>query len=149
MRELLKYEKRPAAVSAKNAARDPHRIPVNARLLKVLPATTKAILISINKTDGHTHNFICDNRTVDKTTGMKVTPASTSRRQPSRSNTGVNRMASRKERSRNKSGRDWSLVCISGTLLMRVRSSELRVPGARETGRGTGRPSPQLSCSGG
>src|SRR6266403_1446247 len=77
MRELLKYEKRPAAVSAKNAARDPHRIPVNARLLKVLPATTKAILISINKTEGHTHNFICDNRTVDKTTGMKVTPAST------------------------------------------------------------------------
>jgi hypothetical protein len=64
------------------------------------------MLTNINNTDGHTHNFICDSLMVDMITGMNVTPASTKRRQPSRSNTGVNRMASSKERSRNKSGRD-------------------------------------------
>jgi hypothetical protein len=61
----------------------------------VLPATTKAILTNINRTDSHTHNLICDNLTVDTMAGMNVTPASTSRRQPSRSNSGVNRIASR------------------------------------------------------
>src|ERR1700722_2323868 len=106
VRELLKYEKRPTAVSAKNAARNPHQIPVSARLRKVLPAITQAILININNTDGHTHSLICDNLTVDMTTGMNVTPASTSRRQSSRSRIGVNRIASSKERSRSKSGRD-------------------------------------------
>jgi hypothetical protein len=70
------------------------------------------MLTNIKETDGHTHNLICDNLMVDTMTGMNVTPASTNRRQPSRSNTGVNTMASSKERSRSKSGRDSSFVCI-------------------------------------
>jgi hypothetical protein len=73
---------------------------------KVLPATTKKMLINIYEIDGHTHNLICDNLIVDTITGMNFTPASTSRRQPSRSNIGVNTMASSKERSSNRSGRD-------------------------------------------
>jgi hypothetical protein len=63
-------------------------------------------LPNANRTDGHTHLLICDNRTMDKTIGMKVTAASISRLQLSWFNTGVNTMASNKERSSNKSGRD-------------------------------------------
>src|SRR6516162_10368400 len=104
-REFLRDKKRPAAVSAKNAAKNPHRIPVSDRLGKVLPATTKITLTNIKRTDGHTHTLICDNLTVDKTTGMKVTAASTSRQLPW-SNTGVNTMASSKDRTSHKSSRD-------------------------------------------
>src|SRR6266436_4506530 len=48
-REFLRCEKRPAAVTAKNAARNPHRIPVSVRLPKVLPATTKITLPNANR----------------------------------------------------------------------------------------------------
>ena len=92
--------------SANNAARNPHRIPVSARLRNVLPATTKITLPNANKTDGHTHPFIWDNRTMDMTTGTNVTAASTSLLQLPWSNTGVNTMASSKEIRSNKSGRD-------------------------------------------
>jgi hypothetical protein len=50
--------------------------------------------------------LICDNRTMDKTIGMKVTAASTSRLQLSWFNTGVNRIATNKDRRSTKSGRD-------------------------------------------
>jgi hypothetical protein len=71
-----------------------------------LPATTKTALPDANRSDGHIQLLICDNRTMDKTIGMKVTAASTSRLQLSWFNTGVNRIATNKERSSNKSGRD-------------------------------------------
>jgi hypothetical protein len=51
------------------------------RAWNVLPATTKTALPNANRSDGHTHLLICDNRTMDKTIGMKVTAASTSRLQ--------------------------------------------------------------------
>jgi hypothetical protein len=63
-------------------------------------------LPNANRTDGHTHLFICDNRTMDKTIGMNVTAASTSRFQLFWFNTGVNRIAINKDRRSNKSGRD-------------------------------------------
>jgi hypothetical protein len=94
------------AVSPKKAARDVHRIPVSVGLGNVLPATTKTALPNANRTDGHTHLLICDNRTMDKTMGMKVTAASTRRLQLSWFNTGVNRIATNKDRRSNKSGRD-------------------------------------------
>jgi hypothetical protein len=94
------------AVSPKKAARNAHRIPVSVGLGNVLPATTKTPLPNANRTDGHTHLLICDNRTMDKTIGMKVTAASTSRLQLSWFNTGVNRIATNKDRRSNKSGRD-------------------------------------------
>jgi hypothetical protein len=93
-------------VSPKKAARNAHRIPVSVGFGNVLPATTKTALPNANRTESHTHLLICDNRTMDKTIGMKVTAASISRLQLSWFNTGVNRMASNKDRSSNKSGRD-------------------------------------------
>jgi hypothetical protein len=71
-----------------------------------LPATTKTALPNANRTEGHTHLLICDNRTMDKTIGMKVTAASTSRLQLSWFNTGVNSIATNKDRRSNRSGRD-------------------------------------------
>jgi hypothetical protein len=93
-------------VSPKKAARNAHRIPFSAGLGNVLPATTKTALPNANRSDGHIHLLICDNWTMDKTIGVKVTAASTSRLQLSWFNTGVNRMASNKDRSSSKSGRD-------------------------------------------
>jgi hypothetical protein len=93
-------------VSPKKAARNAHRIPVSVGLGNVLPVTTKTALPNANRTDGHTHLLIWDSRTMDKIIGMNVTAASTSRLQLSWFNTGVNRMASKKDRSSNKSGRD-------------------------------------------
>jgi hypothetical protein len=58
-----------------------HRTTVSVGLGNVLPATTKTALPNANRTDGHTHLLICDNRTMDKTMGMKVTAASISRLQ--------------------------------------------------------------------
>ena len=70
------------------------------------PPMTKTALPNANRTDGHTHLLICDNRTMDKTIGMKVMATSTSRLQLSWFNTGVNRIATNKDRRSNKSGRD-------------------------------------------
>ena len=93
-------------MSPKKAARNAHRIPVSVGLGNVLPATTKTALPNANRTDGYTHLLICDNRTMGKTIGMKVTATSTSRLQLSWFNTGVNRIATNKDRRSNKSGRD-------------------------------------------
>ena len=71
-----------------------------------MPVTTKTAFPNANRTDGHTHLLICDNRTMDKTIGIKVTATSTIRLQLSWFNTGVNRVASNKDRSSNESGRD-------------------------------------------
>src|SRR6267154_1546863 len=109
-REFLRCEKKPAAVTAKNAARNPHRIPVSVRLPKVLPATTKITLPNASRMDGHSHPLNCDNRTMDKTIGMNVTAASRRRLQLLPFNTGVNRMAISKDRRSIKSGRDVSLL---------------------------------------
>src|SRR5258708_28298281 len=81
-------------------------MPVGVGFGKVLAARAKSGLANGNRTDGHTHLLICDNRTMDKTIGMKVTAASTSRLQLSWFNTGVNRIATNKDRRSNKSGRD-------------------------------------------
>src|SRR5580704_13094587 len=119
--ELRRYEKRPAAVSPKKTARNTHRIPVRVGLGNVLPATTKTALPNANSTDGHTHLLICDNRTMDKTIGMNVTAASTSRLQLSWFNTGVNRIATNKDRRSNKSGRDRSFAFNERTSTTRTR----------------------------
>jgi hypothetical protein len=93
-------------VSPKKAARNAHRIPVSVGLGNVLPATTKTALPNANRTDGHTHLLICDNRTMDKTIGINVTAARISRLQLTRFKAGVNRMAGNRDRSSNRSGRD-------------------------------------------
>src|ERR1700739_1197935 len=65
--------------------------------------------------------LICDNRTMDKTIGMKVTAASTSRLQLSWFNTGDNRIAKNKNRRSNKPGADGPFAFNEKTSTTRPR----------------------------
>src|SRR3974390_1249097 len=124
-REFWRWEKSLTAVSAKNAARNPQWIPLSTRLAKILLATPKTRTPSIKNTAGPIRTRICDNLTVDKTTGINVSALSTNRRQSPWSNTGFNRMTSRRDTKSSRSGRKCSLADIS--LADTWRSSMLRI----------------------